>query len=101
MIITRWQAPILPTNQQIKLILEQEGLEPFEELFEPSQKITEHRHPFTEVRVILKGELLFNVSGNQVLLRSGDRIEVPANTKHWHVCQSKEPCLCYCAQKIV
>ncbi|PWU15967.1 MAG: cupin domain-containing protein [Bdellovibrio sp.] len=101
MIITRWMAPIRPTPQQIKTLLELEGLEPFEERFEPKQKISDHRHPFTEVRVLLQGEMLFNVAGNQVLLREGDRIEVPANTKHSHICQSEESCHCLCAQKII
>lgn len=101
MIITRWQAPLKPTRQQIQMILESEGLEPFEEVFEPAHQVPEHRHPFTEVRILLSGEMLFNVAGNQVLLREGDRIEVPANTKHSHVCQGSETCLCICAQKIV
>jgi mannose-6-phosphate isomerase-like protein (cupin superfamily) len=100
MIMTRWQAALTPTTEQIRMILADEGLDPFEESFEPDMKIPDHRHPFTEVRVVLSGELLTNVAGNQVLLRAGDRIEIPANTRHSYNVQGREICLCICAQKI-
>jgi quercetin dioxygenase-like cupin family protein len=86
MLINRWQAPQLPTVEQFMMMLDQEGLEPVAEDFAPGMKIGDHRHPFTEVRVVLEGELLFNVAGNQFLLRAGDRLEIPANTKHWFQC---------------
>ncbi len=101
MIITRWQAPIIPNKQQINTILEAEGLEPYEEVYTPQTKINEHRHPFCEVRVILSGEMLFNISGNQFLLRAGDRVEIPANTKHSHTAQGTSDCICVCAQRAI
>ena len=57
MIITRWQAPIVPSKQQVQMILESEGLEPFEEVYEPQTKIPDHRHPFAEVRIVVAGEI--------------------------------------------
>lgn len=99
MIITKWQAPIVPTKEQAKIILEAEGLEPFEERFEPQLKVKEHRHPFCEVRMVISGELLFSVAGNQFLLRAGDRIEIPANTRHSH--SNQEDCLCICAHRAI
>ncbi|MFN7729013.1 MAG: cupin domain-containing protein [Bdellovibrio sp.] len=100
MIMTRWQASMTPTADQIRLILTQEGLDPFEEVFGPEMKIPDHRHPFAEVRVVLSGELLTNIAGNQVLLRPGDRVEIPSNTRHSYTVQGREPCLCLCAQKM-
>jgi quercetin dioxygenase-like cupin family protein len=100
MLIHRWQAEVLPAPIQFKMLLEREGLDPFVEEFPAGLKVNEHRHPFTEVRYVVAGELLFNVAGNQVLLRAGDRIEVPANTKHSHVNNSVELCICIVAQKI-
>lgn len=99
MLINRWQAPISPSKEQIKLLLEHEGLETFEEIYAPKIKIQEHRHPFTEVRFVLSGELLFQIAGNQFLLRSGDRVEIPANTKHWHVNNGNSDCICICAHR--
>jgi mannose-6-phosphate isomerase-like protein (cupin superfamily) len=101
MIITRWQAPIIPNRNQIVTILESEGLEPFEEVCTPHKKVSDHRHPFAEVRVIVSGEILFNISGNQFVLRAGDRVEIPANTKHSHVSQGSVPCVCICANKAI
>lgn len=101
MLITRWQAPLTPNKSQASLSLEAEGLEPYEELYEPQMKVHEHRHPFCEVRVIVEGELLFNISGNQFLLRPGDRVEIPANTKHSHMAQGSGRCMCICAQRAI
>ena len=101
MLITRWQAPLTPNRSQAHMILESEGLEPYEEIYEPQIKIQEHRHPFCEVRLIVEGELLFNISGNQFLLRPGDRVEIPANTKHSHMAQGASTCVCICAQRAI
>lgn len=101
MIITRWQAPIVPSKEQVQMILDSEGLEPFEEVYEPQMKVSDHRHPFAEVRVIISGEMIFNISGNQFVLRPGDRVEIPANTKHSHIAQGSESCVCVCAQRAI
>lgn len=99
MIISRWQAPKQPNLQQVKMLFEMENLEPIEEKIEPQTKIKEHRHPFGEVRIIVSGEMLFNISGNQFVLRSGDRVEIPANTKHSYSVQGEEACISICANK--
>lgn len=100
MIITRWQAPITPSPELIKLLFATEGLDAYEESYEPHTKIAEHKHPFCEIRTVVQGELLFNIAGNQFLLRAGDRVEIPSNTKHWHLAQGQEQCICICAQKL-
>lgn len=101
MIITRWQAPVLPTREQIIMILEDEGLECHEEVYQPNQKVSEHRHPFCEVRLIADGELLFSIGGTQFLLRKGDRVEIPANTKHSHLAQGDKACVCICSRRAI
>lgn len=101
MIITRWQAPIVPSKQQLLMILESEGLEPYEETYNPQSKVGEHRRPFAEVRIVAAGEMIFNVSGNQFVLRPGDRLEVPANTKYSYTAQGNDGCICVCAQKAI
>ncbi len=101
MLISRWQAPTIPSRDQIMMLLDQEGLEGIEERFVSGNKIGEHRHPFTEVRILIEGEMLFNVSGNQFLIRAGDRLEIPANTKHWFQAHGEADCLCVYAQRVV
>lgn len=101
MIIHRWQAQTLPTIQQMKILFEQEGLDPIEESYEPHIKISEHKHPFCEIRMVLQGEMIFNVKGNQFVLRPGDRVEIPANTKHSHTAHGSQSCICICGQRAI
>src|SRR5690606_21470708 len=99
MLVHRWQAPIVPDKKQIWAMLEAEGLEPFEEVFPPETKVDWHRHPFDEVRTVAQGEMLFDVAGNKLLLRAGDRIVIPSNTKHQFEVKGVEPLVCVCAHK--
>ena len=97
MLVRRWIAPIKPNKEQIKALFEREDLNYFEENFEAETFIPSHRHPFDEVRVIVKGQLLYNISGNKLLLREGDKIIIPSNTLHSKKVQGNEPCLSICA----
>jgi quercetin dioxygenase-like cupin family protein len=99
MIVTRWQAPALPAPEQLKMIFEAEGLAPFIEEFAPKAVIPDHRHPFDEIRFVVSGELLLNIAGNQLLLRAGDRIDIPANTRHSKSVESANPCVCLVANR--
>ena len=97
MIVRRWLASLIPSKGQIEALFEKDGLEYFEENFEAGTKIPKHRHPFDEVRMIIKGRMIYNVSGNKVLLRPGDKIIVPSNTLHSKSVQNDEPCLSICS----
>ena len=99
MLVNRWQAPILPTQQQMALMLESEGLEVLEETIPVGVGVTDHRHPFDEVRIVVKGQLLLDIAGNKLLLRAGDRILIPANTRHSKHSDGTEPCTCLYAMK--
>lgn len=99
MLVTRWQAELVPSREQIKMIFVAEGLEPKEEVYPPNGKVQEHRHPFDEVRMVVSGEMLINVSGNQLLLRAGDRIEIPSNTRHETTSRGPEECVCVFAHR--
>jgi mannose-6-phosphate isomerase-like protein (cupin superfamily) len=99
MLVSRWQAPILPTRQQMALMLESEGLEPQEDHIPVSLPVTEYRHPFDEVRIVVSGQLKLDVAGNRLLLRAGDRILIPANTRHTKQADGTEPCICLYAMK--
>ncbi len=99
MIVNRWQAPALPTKEQILMIFEREGLKPIEEVYKPGEEVTGHRHPFDEVRMLVKGALLIDIAGNRLLLRQGDKIVIPSNTRHSKKVQGKAPCVCICSYK--
>lgn len=99
MLVNRWQAPVLPTRQQMALMLESEGLEPVEETIPPGQGVSDHRHPFDEVRIVVSGQLKLDIAGNRLLLRAGDRILIPANTRHSKQADGEESCQCLYAMK--
>ncbi|MEZ4872228.1 MAG: cupin domain-containing protein [Bdellovibrionales bacterium] len=101
MIITRWQAPVIPEIEQIKNMFSAEGLDPHVETLTPDKSLPDHRHPFDEVRMVAKGEILLNIAGNKLLLREGDRITIPSNTKHsLAVGPHSDETICVCANKI-
>ena len=99
MIVRRWQAPIVPDIKQIMMMFQVEGLTPYEEVVEHETTIPDHRHPFDEVRMVAQGELHINISGTQLLLRAGDRILIPSNTRHSKSVKTPEDCICVCATK--
>lgn len=100
MLVTRWQAPRLPEKSQILMMFEAEGLEPIEETLAVGQSIPDHRHPFDEVRMVASGQLLLDIAGNQMLLRAGDKVVIPANTKHSKRAEGQDQCVCICANQI-
>jgi quercetin dioxygenase-like cupin family protein len=99
MLVTRWQAPIRPNKEQILTLFKAEGFNPYEEVYQPNTNIEDHRHPFDEVRMVAAGELLMDIAGNKLLLRAGDKIVIPSNTKHSKKVEGSEPCVCICANK--
>jgi quercetin dioxygenase-like cupin family protein len=99
MLVMRWQASAFPTIEQIKMIFHAEGLEPVDEVYEPKTKVDEHRHPFDEVRMVVKGQIFYNVAGNRLLLREGDRIIIPSNTKHSTHVEGQAPCISVVASR--
>jgi quercetin dioxygenase-like cupin family protein len=100
MLIQRWQASHSPLKNHLKMMLTLEGLEFIEEAYAPNEKVKEHRHPLTEVRIVVEGEMLFHVGSNQFVLRAGDRVEIPPNTKHSHATFGEIPCISLFAEKI-
>ena len=100
MLITRWQAPKVPKKEQIKIWFEAEGLTPKEELLQPQEEFTDLRHPFDEVIMVAEGEIILDIAGNKLLLRSGDKIVIPSNTKFSKKVGSDTPCMLIVANKL-
>ena len=90
---------MLPTPDQIKMIFEREGLRPFEETYAPGAEVPPHRHPFDEVRMLVKGSLLIDIAGNRLLLREGDKIIIPSNTRHAKKVHGSSECISICSYK--
>jgi quercetin dioxygenase-like cupin family protein len=92
--IIRWRADRRPTQAELEMLYKAEGLEEFMiEEIEPGTEHKEHKHPFDEVRMIIQGVMRYNVAGNEFILREGDRLELPSNTRHWTRVEKDMPCL--------
>lgn len=100
MVITRWQAANVPSLEQMKMMFQVEGHEFRLENYPGNSEIKEHRHPFDEIRMVASGTLRVNVSGTELLLRAGDRIEIPSNTKHSTKVEGEEPVISICASRL-
>jgi quercetin dioxygenase-like cupin family protein len=101
MLVTRWQAPLVPDKKQILMMFEAEGLQAYEQVLDATTFIQDHRHPFDEIRMVAQGQLMLDIAGNRLLLRAGDKILIPANTRHTIKAEGSEPCLCiYARQKL-
>ncbi len=100
MVITRWQAPQVPSLEQMKMMFQVEGHDFKMETYPVGSEIKDHRHPFDEIRMVASGVLHVNVSGTQCLLRPGDRIEIPSNTRHSTKAEGDEPCVSICANRL-
>ncbi len=85
-----------PTEELIEMTLNSLGLE--YKRRELRQNHGNRRLPFSETRMILAGELIAEVAGNKILLRPGDRIEIPPNTKHSFSINGDQPCQFYVSQ---
>ncbi|MDX9732143.1 MAG: cupin domain-containing protein [Bdellovibrionales bacterium] len=81
------------------MLLLNEGLTPELESLPAHSTLKEHRHPFDEVRIVLEGNLILDVNGNQLLLRPGDRIDIPANTRHSKTVHGGTSCISMVAKR--
>src|SRR5206468_3690692 len=52
-----------------------------------------HRHDFEEMFTILEGEIEFIFRAAKSILRTGEIVNIPANTPHWFRSQSERPAL--------
>lgn len=100
MLVSRWQAPLIPSRDQVLMMFESEGLRAKEEMLKPNFSVEDRRHPFEEVRMVAQGQLLLNIAGNRLLLRAGDKIVIPANTRFSMKVEGDQVCHCVFAQRL-
>jgi quercetin dioxygenase-like cupin family protein len=82
--ISPWAEGETPTEEQMRGILDQEGLQPYRWSNGPGDVYAAHTHPFHKVIYVVKGSITFGFTGDgeQATLQAGDRLELPAGTAH-------------------
>ncbi len=94
MIIHRWQGVSSPTADQIKELLSKEGLDPFVRTLGP--EANKDQPEFDMVSIVVLGEAIFELNSRQFLLKTGDRIRIPAGTYYTNKSKGDE-CSFVCA----
>jgi quercetin dioxygenase-like cupin family protein len=79
-----------PTLDELKRILETEGLE--SELYSdrPGTKYGRHKHDFDDFIVMVQGQMKLWTEKAAYHLKPGDRLDLPKNTVHWAEMIGKE-----------
>ena len=62
----------------------QQGLSPYQWSNGPHDVYSAHKHSYDKVIYVVSGSITFGLpeEGREILLKAGDRIDLPANTIH-------------------
>lgn len=80
--VTPWDGASTPSQAEIRRIFENENLSPSTWSNGPGDKYSAHSHGYHKVLYCLQGSIVFNVEGESVNLKPGDRLEIPPGTSH-------------------
>ncbi|MFC1516468.1 cupin domain-containing protein, partial [Thermodesulfobacteriota bacterium] len=74
----------IPDEQALREILDAEGLRPYRWSNSPGDVYGAHSHTFHKVIYVARGSITFGLpdTDDQVLLRTGDRLNLPAGVTH-------------------
>ena len=77
-----WNGPTPPSEQEAEAKLHQEGYDSFRWYDVPGAAYPVHIHSHDECIWVLQGEITFEVEGEHYVLKSGDRLYLPAKIAH-------------------
>jgi len=98
--VTRWKKNLGEPNLEIiRGLVADEGLRCYTWSDAPGKFYPEHTHNEDEMRWIVQGRLTVGVSGKEIKLKAGDRIELPAGTSHWARVSEDGPIIYLCATR--
>lgn len=82
-LVTRWGQGPAPDERELARRLGAEGLDPFVFTMAPGETYGFHEHEHDEVRWVASGSVRFGLQGGAALvLGPGDRLDLPAGTRH-------------------
>ncbi len=93
MIIRRWTAGYKPQKDLLAALIGVELNECETQELTPGSERSGLRHPAKISISVVSGETLFQIHTNQVLLREGDVIEIPAHTRYGIKNSASEPAI--------
>lgn len=82
--VTRWSGSQHPTVSVITRQMQKEGLRPYMWMNMPNHRYAVRSHGYNKVLYVLDGTLEITLpdSNQRLVLRAGDRIDIPAGVRH-------------------
>lgn len=82
--VTRWSGSQHPTISSITRLMQKEGLRPYMWMNMPNHRYAVRSHGYNKVLYVVDGTLEITLpdSNQRVVLRAGDRIDIPAGVRH-------------------
>lgn len=79
-----WSGAGTPTEEQLRRLVEEEGLTCYDWSNGPGYDYAAHEHAYHKVLYCLRGSITFTLpdDGQEVQLGPGDRLELPAGKRH-------------------
>ena len=82
--IHKWTSSTPPTEQKLRELLHQEGLNPYRWSNDPGDFYEAHVHDYYKVIYVVSGTITFGfpIDGEPTTLNAGDRLDLPAGVAH-------------------
>ena len=82
--VTQWEGPGPSTEAVIEHKLASEGLSAYRWSNGPGDRYAAHTHTYDKVIYVVRGSITFGLpdTGEAVHLNAGDRLDLPAGTRH-------------------
>lgn len=83
-LVTPWADSTLPTESTLTRLCADQGLHPYPWSNGPHDIYSAHSHSYAKVIYVMRGSITFGLPelGQQLTLKAGDRLDLPANTVH-------------------
>ena len=83
-LVTTWAASAPPTESRLMQLCAEEGLSPYQWSNGPHDVYSAHKHSYDKVIYVVRGSITFGLpeEGREILLKAGDRLDLPSNTVH-------------------
>ena len=81
---TPWANTVPPTESKLIKLCAEESLSPYQWSNGPHDAYSAHKHSYDKVIYVVRGSITFGLpeEGRKILLKAGDRLDLPANTVH-------------------
>ena len=82
--VTPWANSVTPTQSTLWQLMTDEGLDPYSWSNGPFDTYSAHSHSYNKVIYVVQGSITFGLPelGQQLALKAGDRLDLPAGTVH-------------------